>query len=219
MRLGRWLLLGVTLTLGCADDNVSGYIQHAVAPESTAMGCELSPDGLVLLRGTIDTGFASTSTYGVYVVVRNGLIARPGPVSVDPNGVFFTDLVVTVEDLAGNRVGFAGGPNPFTTQVNIFVPSGDGELAGTAVGYLPLLPGAYVNELAGIDTTLVFQAELSGHTQGGTSVELGPWQWVADTCDRCLLACDDPALVIVPGVTNVVTPCGVENILQILECS
>jgi hypothetical protein len=176
------------------------------------MGCEVSEESGTLLRGKLDTvNMPDSTAYGVAVLLRNSLFARPGPVAADPNGVFITDLVVEVNTFAGERVGFTGA-NPFTTPASIFIPSGDPETPGAAIGDFRLLPSAYVDELRGTaPTTLVFEVEMHGHTAGGTDVSVGPWRWVVDTCEGCLIACSTEG--------EEALTCPVENILQIVQCT
>lgn len=213
----RFSLVAIMLALslgGCVDDNVSVFIYGNIAPEIEDGTCTYSADSMTSIsRGVWDLAGAQrySGNYVVNLSVENQIQARASTVASEPNGVHIRGGEVTLRDLAGDPIAFAGLPNPFSVPASTYIqPAGgpDGtSLGAVSVVVVPRDYGASLLAAGNTDTTIVASVRLIGQTNGQIDIRTGEWDYPIAICSNCLFGCppagDPGVLACNPGQDQV----------------
>jgi hypothetical protein len=189
-------LIGIAMAVllsGCNTDNVSFFISGNVVPEVSDGLCELDPGGQTLSRGRVNVEVALDQAYAVFPVYTNQIRSRQSELRANPNGVNITRAQVELRGRNGETLAFEGDtPNPFSVRTSTFIPSGEGNSAGRAVGEIPAIPPSYRMRLQNFldQSPILVAIKVFGETNGDTEIETEEWVWPVELCTgNCLFTC------------------------------
>ncbi len=194
----RRTLLGIiTLMLaGCAPGNPGLVISNVISPDDQ---CLYTTTGPAITTGYFDVAVANNSYQATFrfwnQLVNLSQTGTAGfPVMADPNVMLVQSLEIELRDLTGAPLALgADFPNPYAIPSGaVTIPSGDGMMAGEAVGTAVIIPEVYTAEIAavaGTDATIVVAITAIGTTTGGAEVVSFPFVFPIQLCSGCLSTC------------------------------
>jgi len=223
------------LTPGCADNDVSIYIQHVIAPPENRQNnrCTYEPDPTLtfISEGVVDV--LARDTYVAPMLVGSHLRERGDPVNTraESNKARINGVVVTVTDANGAALG------EFTAAASSFLEASGNDTAAYSVLIATIIDAPTMNRIGGNiglgQTRLVLaNVKAFGQTLGGVDLETGEFQFPIRVCRGCLVTFafgDDPATQGVDcrlplpttGGNTVVIPCsaGQDEVTPCQLCS
>lgn len=187
----RTLWCAVLVLAGCAPGNPGLILAGALAPDDA---CELDTSGTVLVEGVLDVAPGRVS-YTIHGLVFNQLINLSStggafPPMADPNVITITHAEVELRDVQDNPLALDGLPNPYRVPAAGFIPSAEGNEAGSGIATVEAIPPLYGERLrASAGSRIIVAVRVLGVTAGGAEVLSAELAWPVEQCSGCLFAC------------------------------
>jgi hypothetical protein len=183
MLSGLGLMLLAALSPGCAANESSFFVQHALALDQDS-DCGFEVDLPSYSSGIMDV--ALDSGYGLAFSVANQLqsLGNPNLLRTETSYIRLEGAEINIEALSGGSA-----PPAYTLPLSDTIPPSSGGDPGQAPVVVKLVPPGAITE----EGTYLIHIRLFGHTLGNTPIEAGEFVWPLYACDGCLKTCEDLA--------------------------